>query len=294
MGSFCFCYLSLDHFSAIIALPAATLYGALLMKSPRFALILAFMGSLFGLFFSPAALAQDAGARGIVLAACAGANYATAVGQLRVITLGPDGTLCISAVSVSGTVTANQGTAGASPWPVKIDQTTPGSTNGVVANAGANVIGKVGTDPAAYKNVWIKPTIQNAAYAQGNALGGLMSFTVTSSGALMVVQGRSASGSTVAKTVRVWDHNPTNTTCTDKAAFVGSAADDLFMVLNGSLGQLFPAVSGDAATASFGALTNLALSYVSDGTTLYMCVTDNTAETPPTTGDWQFGVKTAQ
>lgn len=39
--------------------------------------------------------------------------------------------------SITGTVTANQGTAGAQPWPVKIDQTTPGTTNGVVVNSGS-------------------------------------------------------------------------------------------------------------------------------------------------------------
>ena len=36
-------------------------------------------------------------------------------------------------VTVAGTVTANQGTAGAAAWPVKIDQTTPGTTNAVSA-----------------------------------------------------------------------------------------------------------------------------------------------------------------
>ena len=53
-------------------------------------------------------------------------------------------------VTVAGTVTANQGTAGAAAWPVKIDQTTPGTTNGVQVNAalpaGTNIIGKVGID----------------------------------------------------------------------------------------------------------------------------------------------------
>lgn len=49
-----------------------------------------------------------------------------------------------------GTVTADQGTAGSSAWPMKIDQTTPGTTNGVQVNAaipaGSAIIGKVGID----------------------------------------------------------------------------------------------------------------------------------------------------
>lgn len=69
-------------------------------------------------------------------------------------------------VVVSGTVTANQGTAGASAWPVKIDQTTPGTTNGVQVNAalpaGTNVIGVTGNTQGSTTSGQSGPLAQGA------------------------------------------------------------------------------------------------------------------------------------
>lgn len=68
-----------------------------------------------------------------------------------------------------GTVTANQGTAGSSAWPMKIDQTTPGTTNGVQLSAalpaGSAVIGKVTIDQTT-------PGTTNFVYGNISQLGG--------------------------------------------------------------------------------------------------------------------------
>ena len=265
MGSFCFCYLLLGGFSAIIVPPVATLYGALLMKSPRFILILAFIGGLFGLFLSPAALAQDTGTRGTVLAACAGANYATAVGQLRVITLGPDGTLCVSSVAVTGTVTTNQGTAGTSAWSMKIDQTTSGTTNGVVVNSSALPSGSAtavnqhstaaGTSDTSAQGiqgvtngvpvpvsgstggtsiVLLRGSISGQAlgYTVGSSIGGLITLSGLEAGKSYVFQNFllivSATAYTTAGQIQyvVFDANPTASTFTDNTAQVIAPADN--------------------------------------------------------------------
>ncbi len=52
--------------------------------------------------------------------------------------------LCGAALAQqSPTTTANQGAAGSASWPVKVDQATPGTSNGVVANVATNPTGGI-------------------------------------------------------------------------------------------------------------------------------------------------------
>lgn len=59
------------------------------------------------------------------------------VGSQPVVPCDRSGTLWANIVSSGGALTVAQGTGGVSPWLVKIDQTTPGTTNGVVVNSSA-------------------------------------------------------------------------------------------------------------------------------------------------------------
>ena len=73
-----------------------------------------------------------------VVSACGTPPGTYTPGQNKPLTTDTSGRQCTSTASViSGTVTANQGAAGAASWPVNIDQTTSGTTNGVVTKTGS-------------------------------------------------------------------------------------------------------------------------------------------------------------
>lgn len=84
---------------------------------------------------------------------------------------------------------------------------------------------------AANDGVSVTPTIQTAAYASGNAIGGLQKVplfrnaSVVTTGFLDLVQVSSKSGATTAITIYIYDTLPAATTCTDKSAFSEGAAD---------------------------------------------------------------------
>src|SRR5579871_5219811 len=77
----------------------------------------------------------------------------------------------------------------------------------------------------------VTPTVQNAAYSSGNAIGGMQQVPLfrnsylTHSGLLDLVQVTSKGGSTTPITFYVFDTLPVATTCTDKSAFTLGAAD---------------------------------------------------------------------
>lgn len=139
-----------------------------------------------------------------------------------------------------GTVTVNQGTAGASPWPVKIDQTTPGTTNGVQINApvpaGTNVIGHVIGDTANYSStnasttVTLGGTYQTVFTSSGTRHGCLIQNPITATEALSIRQGSSA----------VWTINAGGSF---NCAFPGGVVTDLIEVTAATTGHAFTAVS---------------------------------------------------
>lgn len=120
-----------------------------------------------------------------------------------------------------------------------IKQWTAGT---LVLGAGANLVGKVGIDqttpgPAGTNNVTagdggqflIAPTVQNAAYASGNCIGGFQAITVANyngeSGFMTNIRLASIGGTATPITVYVFDANPAGSTCTDKSTFTLVAAD---------------------------------------------------------------------
>lgn len=185
---------------------------------------------------------------------------------------------------------------------VGIDQTTPGTTNGVQVNAalpaGTNNIGTVnGSTVGGYEfNASVIPTVQNAAYAAGQSLGGLQTISIGStnglSGILTQLQLASKGGSTVSAVFYVWSKNPSGTTCTDKANFVASQTDNEFLVVQPT--AVTPALAVSAQdTATYGAASNLVGNFVngSSNTDLYVCVLAAAAVTPATTNDLRYNIQ---
>jgi hypothetical protein len=146
-------------------------------------------------------------------------------------------------------------------------------------------------------NKSVIPTVQNAAYAAGQSLGGLQTISIGSnsglSGILDQIGIASTGGSTVAVVVYVWDTNPANTTCTDKTNFVKSQTDNQRLI-TGTPILLTPALvvsAQDAAT--YAAATNLVDNFVngSSNTNLYVCVLANASVTPGTTSDYRLNIQ---
>lgn len=75
------------------------------------------------------------------------------------------------------------------------------------------------------------PTVQNAAYSQNNAIGGLRTIRLpapsntTYSGFFLAASVEAQDGATTGIALYLFDSNPTATTCTDKSAFSLGAAD---------------------------------------------------------------------
>src|SRR5579871_2674689 len=145
-------------------------------------------------------------------------------------------------------------------------------------------------------NASVIPTVQNAAYAAGQSLGGLQTISIGStnglSGVLDQVSVASKGGSTVGMVVYVWSKNPTNTTCTDKSNFVASQTDNQYLVTPPFL--LTPALVASAQdTAAYTPPWTGIGNFVngSSNTDLYECVLANAAVTPATTSDLRFNLQ---
>jgi hypothetical protein len=73
------------------------------------------------------------------------------------------------------------------------------------------------------------PTVQNAAYASGNCLGGFNAISVAvnngQSGLLTNLRLSSIGGATATVTLYVFDSNPSASTCTDRSTFTLATAD---------------------------------------------------------------------
>jgi hypothetical protein len=128
--------------------------------------------------------------------------------------------------------------------------------------------------------VVVAAAINSSSHAAGSSLGGLISVPVARcagcGGILTQVAWVSPNGSTGQIVVRLWQRNPTNTTCTDQTAFVSSAVDDKFLVTPPfALTPAAPAVTtGDAKT--YASLTQQTFDFRNSdlvpSTNLYACV----------------------
>lgn len=199
----------------------------------------------------------------------------------------------------SGTWTVQPGnTANTTPWLASISQ--GGNTAAVKAASTA----PAASDPAAVValspngktgfefEVANTPTVQNAAYSAGNAIGGKQSLSVFrssgSSGVLNNISVWSKGGSTVAMTLYIFNADPSSSTCTDKSAFVLNAADVAKLVAM-TPPVLTPGVIGSGTTAT-AASQQLPVNVVNGDSTqnLYVCAVMNATVTPASTTDLVF------
>jgi hypothetical protein len=229
---------------------------------------------------------------------------------------------CISGcVAGGGTVTANQGTpnaGGASAWPETLVQggALVSTTNGIFVQpgtgatwglaAGTNIIGKFGIDqttPGTTNAVQAgsftdrntsTPTVQNAAYASGNCVGGFNSVTFQGTGPINFlndVRVMSQGGGTETLTAYVFDQNPSGSTCTDKSTFTLATADTAKLLL-APFALTLAALTG--APQSFASNPNLARIPKSGTTTLYYALVAGGTFTPASTTDLIVGFQVVQ
>jgi hypothetical protein len=148
-------------------------------------------------------------------------------------------------------------TQGTSPWVVS------GSVNGYDSGA-----------------VSATATPANSSHAAGVSIGGLFSVAVArtngSSGIITSFNYKSTGGSTGSLAVRIWQKNPSGTTCTDNTAFSGADADDANLITAPfTITPAAPAsTTGDSAT--YAAVTVVSWDYknvdTSPGQNLYVCL----------------------
>lgn len=173
---------------------------------------------------------------------------------------------------------------------IGIDQTTPGTTNGVQVNAalpaGSNLIGQV-TTPQNIR-VTSAQTVTAALYATGNAVGGKITFSnavrvAAQGGIIQTCIVRDKAGQNVPYDLILFDADPTNTTVTDKSAVAVNTAD-LAKVIGAV--SLSGAVLGAASTMGVTTAAGLGLSFkLGSGTTMYGILVTRGAPTYASTSD---------
>lgn len=142
------------------------------------------------------------------------------------------------------------------------------------------------------------PTVTaSSAYAAGNAVGGLVTFTGATrvsdtagkggtSGSVqsLIVSSKSSQGAL--SDVVIFNANPTGSTCTDKTAFSLAAAD-----IGKVVGVVHMSDWVSMGTASMGQAQNQAMPYVlSSSTTLYACFVTRGTPTFTSTSDLAFAL----
>jgi hypothetical protein len=205
--------------------------------------------------------------QGRVVSNCGTAGITYTVGGFGPMTVDTNGNLCFNG-SGSGvaTVVTGSGTAG-----------TPAT--GVLSIQG--ITGMFPVTVSGYDSGAITATATpaNASHAAGTSVGGLFSIALArvngGSGILTNIGYKSTGGSTGVLAVRIWQKNPTGTTCTDNTAFVGADADDANLIAPPfSITPSAPAsTTGDSAT--YGQLQTITWDYknsdTSPGQNLYLC-----------------------
>lgn len=144
-------------------------------------------------------------------------------------------------------------------------------------------------------------TPANSSHAAGTSIGGLFSvsfFRVSGgSGEVGNLMWISSGGSTGALVVRLWQKNPSGTTCTDNSAYAGSATDDANLIIPPfTITPSAPAVTtGDAKTyATYQFTPPLSATNASSNTTLYACVTTVATDTADQNQAVRLGVSGPQ
>lgn len=260
-----------------------------------------------------AALAQpSASALAEVVASCGGKAYS--VGDQKPVTQTQAGAACTSgggggAATIADGADVTQGakadakSTATDTTPITMMQVlkqisasiqAAAASAAAATPAGTNQIGFVG----GYEfNTSVIPTVQNAAYAAGQSLGGLQTISIGStnslSGILDQVSIASTGGSTVAAVMYVWDKNPSGTTCTDKTNFVKSQTDNQHLITGAPI-LLTPALVVSAQDATtYAAAANLTNNFVnsSTNTNLYVCLLANASVTPATTTDYRINIQ---
>ena len=175
---------------------------------------------------------------------------------------------------------------------VGIDQTTPGTTNGVVINAGTNAIGSVGGFDVVVSN---NPTVTNGTYTANYALGGLQTVslfrnTTQPSGLLSYVQIASKTAYTGTITVYGFTKSPAST-CTDNAAFVLSSTDLPYLIPGFPVALTPAALNSTTQTMASNAFvppTSVKNADSSATTNLYFCAVVTATTSPGGTTNFFF------
>lgn len=147
---------------------------------------------------------------------------------------------------------------------------------------------------AANDGIAVTPVVQNAAYASGNAIGGLQtvpffrSAYLTPSGVLDAIEVISKGGSTTAITFYIFDTLPSATTCTDKSAFALGAADLPSLAVQPF--TLTPAATTGTTVSSAQLVqaTSIANQDNPRGRVMYVCPVVGGTVTPASTSDLIF------
>lgn len=167
------------------------------------------------------------------------------------------------------------------------------------AGSGSTIGGNVG----GYEfNVTDTPTVQAAAYASGNCMGGFRPITVarTNGGGLILTNFsvRSITGVIPTLQVIIFDASPAASTCTDKSTFTLNSADVAKVPPGGTFTVSLVAPTG--ATPTFGAATALNLNMLAGGSvgsgvaTIYYALIATGPVSPGSTSDIQVKVSGVQ
>jgi hypothetical protein len=123
-------------------------------------------------------------------------------------------------------------------------------------------------------------TPANSSHAAGTSIGGLFTIalarTAGGSGIITNLGYKSTGASTGQLVIRLWQKNPTGTTCTDNVAFAGADADDVNLIIPPlSITPAAPAsTTGDANT--YASVQGVTWDYknvdTSPGQNLYACL----------------------
>lgn len=164
------------------------------------------------------------------------------------------------------------------------------NSNPLPVTGGTGGLGNVGGFDVNISNT---PTVQNASYASGNAIGGLQTIaffrsSTQPSGILNNESIWSKGGSTTAITEYIFNANPTSSTCTDKSAFSLNSAD-VSKLITIIPPVLTPAVVG-AGTTDTTASQQTPVSIKNGDSTLnlYVCAVVGGTVTPASTTDLVF------
>jgi hypothetical protein len=203
--------------------------------------------------------------------------------------INPNNPTPVAGPTAAGSAAANPpevfgGTVGGSPTGIITDVwvDTSGRVH-VVLEPGASFIGQTGGQDTDVANT---PTIQSAAYASGNCMGGFQALAVArisgGSGVLNFIDLISSGGGTTALQVYVFNANPTSSTCTDKSTFSIATADQTKLLTTFSLTPA--AVTGSSLTEA--EQTVMAKSFTTSGNTnLYIAIVSGGTWTPASTTD---------